>query len=260
MDDQPEPARVLHLTDPHLFADSEASLRGTVTRSSLQSVLNHFQQSAWPAQLVAVTGDIIQDDSREAYERFRAMLQPLGLPVYCVPGNHDVRSLMQEVLSEPPFYYCAALDVGNWLVAGIDSCVSSSAGGCIADAELTRLENLLGDTGAEHVMICLHHPPLPMGSRWLDSVGLDNAAEFLDLIAQFPTVRIAVFGHVHQNFDEMHGGIRIVGTPSTCRQFEPGSIEFAVDQKPPAYRRFSLHADGRIDDELVWLQDATPGA
>ena len=245
----------MHVTDPHLFADSEASLRGTVTRSSLQSVLQNIQATPWSAHLISVTGDIIQDDSREAYVRFRRMLQPLGLPVYCVPGNHDIRALMQEMLSQPPFYYCSSLVAGNWLITGIDSCIRDSAGGCIADAELTRLENILGETDADHVMICLHHPPVSMGSRWLDSVGLANAAEFLELISQFPQVRIATFGHVHQNVDELHGAIRIVGTPSTCRQFKPGSANFAVDDRPPAYRRFSLHRDGRVEDELVWLRE-----
>jgi hypothetical protein len=28
-------------------------------------------------------------------------------------------------------------------------------------------------------LICLHHPPVPMHCKWLDSVGLDNGGEFL---------------------------------------------------------------------------------
>ena len=52
----------MHVTDPHLFADSEASLRGTVTRSSLQSVLQNIQAAPWSAHLISVTGDVIQDE------------------------------------------------------------------------------------------------------------------------------------------------------------------------------------------------------
>lgn len=238
-----------------MFADSAASLRGTVTLSSLQQVLEHIDAAAWPADIVAMTGDLIQDDSRGAYAHVRALLAPLGVPIHCVPGNHDVRSLMREELSEPPFFYCDSTEIGNWLITGIDSCMSGTAAGCIDDDELRRLEAQLTDNAAEHVLICLHHPPLQVGSKWLDSVGLENADDFLELIARFPNVRAAIFGHVHQAFDAMHGSVRIIGTPSTCRQFMIGSDEFAVDNNPPAYRRLTLHGDGRIEDELIWLSN-----
>ena len=236
-----------------MFADSESSLRGTVTLSSLQDVLAHIGDAGWPADFVAMTGDLIQDDSREAYERFREVLSPLGLPIHCIPGNHDVRALMRDALTNPPFYYCDFVETGNWLITGIDSCISDSAAGQIAQAELARLESQLAETAADHVMICLHHPPLPVGSKWLDSVGLHNADEFLQLISQTGKVRAAIFGHVHQAFEAQHGPVKIIGTPSTCRQFAIGSDEFSVDDNPPAYRRISLFADGRVEHELIWL-------
>ena len=107
-------------------------------------------------------------------------------------------------------------------------------------------------------MICLHHPPVPMGSTWLDTVGLDNGAEFLERITASGRFRIAIFGHVHQQYDAEHAGIRIIATPSTCRQFAEGSDEFALDDKPPAYRRINLHADGSFEHELIWLDDEKP--
>ena len=38
-----DPVRVLHLTDPHLFADIAGDLRGTVTFDALQQVLAHYE-------------------------------------------------------------------------------------------------------------------------------------------------------------------------------------------------------------------------
>lgn len=238
-----------------MFADSDSSLRGTVTHSSLQNVLEHIQGSGWDADLVAMTGDIIQDDSREAYERFCELMQPLGLPVYCVPGNHDVRATMKDALTGPEFHYCESVVHGCWLITGIDSCMNDDAAGRIDDQEMDRLDKILEATPAEHVLICLHHPPLPVGSRWLDQVGLRNGEEFLCLIARTGKVRAAIFGHVHQEFEGRHGSIQIVGTPSTCRQFKVASDEFALDDNPPAYRRISLHPDGRFESELIWLSD-----
>ena len=248
--------RVLHLTDPHLFADREGELRGTNTYDTFTAVLDHVRRSGWSADVVACTGDIIQDDSAAAYQNFRTLLEPLGLPVHCVPGNHDVRALMQAALAAPPFTYCEAVTLGSWLMVCIDSCVSDSAGGHVADAELDRLDAAIADSDAAHVVVCLHHPPADVGSKWLDTVGLANGDEFLQRINAPGRVRLALFGHVHQEYDRQHGDVRVIGTPSTCRQFKPQSDEFAVDQRAPAYRRITLHANGRFDHELVWIDDA----
>ena len=66
-------------------------------------------------------------------------------------------------------------------------------------------------------------------------------------------VRGVIFGHVHQAFDEDYRGRRIIGTPSTCRQFKPRADDFEVDDRPPAYRQITLAADGSIDAELIEL-------
>ena len=248
-----DPVRVLHFTDPHLFADASGALRGTVTLDSLTAVIADIRSRDWPADLVFMTGDVIQDDTAEAYGRFVDAASVLGLPMLCVPGNHDVRPLMQAALDRAPFHYCGTLRAGNWAFTGIDSCIDGSAGGVISADELGRLRQTLGRETAEHVAICLHHPPLPMNSKWLDTVGLDNADDFLAIISDSGNVRAAVFGHVHQVFDETIDGVRIIGTPSTCAQFLPLSDEFALDTKPPAYRRLTFQSDGTIETELMWL-------
>jgi 3',5'-cyclic-AMP phosphodiesterase len=245
---------VLHITDPHLFAEPDSCLRGTNTRESLQDVLDHILAKGWNADLVALTGDLIQDDTRGAYRRVRDMIDVLRLPVLCVPGNHDIRDLMRDELRDLPYRYCAACKHGNWTIIGIDSCIDGEARGRVAAEELERLDKILATTDADHALICLHHPPLPVGSRWLDTVGLENSREFLDRITASGKVRGAIFGHVHQAFDGEYAGIRIIGTPSTCRQFAVNSDEFALDDNPPAYRRIELQENGSIEDQLVWLE------
>ncbi len=225
-----------------------------MTAQSLQAVLDHYFAADWRAHRALVTGDLIQDDTAEAYQRFRELLLPLGLRVHCVPGNHDVPDLMKPVCARPPFSYCATETIGDWLLVGIDSFVEGTAGGSVSPEELDRLSNIVGDSPARHVMVFVHHPPLAMGSDWLDTVGLDNGEEFLEHLHALERVRVLAFGHVHQDYDEDNGGIRILATPSTCRQFLPGSAKFAVDDKPPAYRRIELCADGSVGAELIWVE------
>lgn len=162
---------------------------------------------------------------------------------------------MRAALDGPPFYYCEATEIDNWMIIGLDSCETGRAGGAIADLELDRLDDAIESSDAGHVMVCLHHPPVPMGSAWLDTVGLDDGPAFLKRLSASGKVRLAIFGHVHQAYDESHDGIRIIATPSTCRQFKPQSDEFALDDLPPAYRRIALHSDGSFDTELLWLDE-----
>lgn len=247
------PARVLHLTDPHLFASEAGELRGTNTLASLRAVIRHIRDSGWQADLVAVTGDIIQDDSREAYERFRDCLAALELPVACIPGNHDIPELMQSVLTSPAFTYCDSHALQDWLIVGIDSCVAGSAGGRVTAAEVARTRRVISESGKAHALVCLHHPPVHMNSRWLDSVGLQDGTELLSSLADIHQVRGTLSGHVHQDYVARHHGIDVIATPSTCRQFKPQSELFAVDDRPPAYRRVELFDSGVIDTELVWV-------
>lgn len=226
-----------------------------VTYSSLQKVLDHIAASSWPADLVALTGDLIQDESRQAYDHVAALMESLALPILTVPGNHDIRALMKESLDTPPFQYCGSKQHDDWLLFGLDSCAAGIAAGRVSDAELARLSAAISASDARHVLVCLHHPPLPVGSQWLDSVGLQNRTEFLDAIAASGKVRGAIFGHVHQEFEVTQASIKVIGTPSTCRQFKIGSDEFALDDKPPAYRRIELHADGALESELIWVTD-----
>jgi Icc protein len=137
----------------------------------------------------------------------------------------------------------------------LDSCEPGHVGGRLTPAELARLDETLGDSPA-HAMVCLHHHPIAMGSRWLDGIGLANADEFWRIIDRHSHVRAVVWGHVHQAHDDRRGDVRLIATPSTCAQFLPGSVGYALDNRPPAFRDFRLHADGRIDTQLHWVSAA----
>jgi len=102
-------------------------------------------------------------------------------------------------------------------------------------------------------MVCLHHHPVPLASRWLDQVGLENAGEFLATLDRHRNLRAVIWGHVHQAFDALRNGVRLLATPSTCAQFMPRADQFTLDPRPPAYRTFELRPDGTLLTEVVWI-------
>jgi Icc protein len=127
----------------------------------------------------------------------------------------------------------------------------------LTEQELERLDRTLRASPA-HAMVCLHHHPIEMGSRWLDSVSLANPEEFWRVIDAHRHVRAVAWGHVHQDYTARRGSVSLFATPSTGAQFLPNSERFAVDSRPPAYRHFALHPDGRLESAVRWL-DAMSG-
>jgi Icc protein len=245
--------RILHITDTHLHAQADAHMRGVNTFDTFRQVLTHAMSNPTPPAAILATGDLVQDETRAGYERFRDSLAPFGIPTYCLPGNHDAPSLMAEVLGEPPFQVCGNIDLGDWRLILLDTQRRGDDGGWLDQRQLLQLKNELAEPSAEHLLIGMHHHPVPMGSRWLDGVALHNPDDFLEVIDDCERVRGIVWGHVHQASDRRRDGIRMLSTPSTCSQFLPNSDDFGIDRRGPGYRWLNLRSNGTIETEVVWL-------
>ena len=244
--------QILQITDPHLYGDAGGQLRGVETDSSLSSVLDAAFSGSADYAAVLVTGDLVQDDA-SGYARFRNMFGGLNLPVLCIPGNHDEPAAMRRALGSEPFRICGAHEFGGWQFVMLDSYDPGHVGGRLTQDELARLDDALSSC-AKHAMVCLHHHPVAMGSRWLDGIGLANSDDFWRVIDSHQQVRAVTWGHVHQAHEGRRGAVELFATPSTGAQFLPYSDRYEVDSRPPAYRRYDLHADGRIDSEVHWVQ------
>jgi Icc protein len=244
--------QILQITDPHLYGSAGGMLRGVQTDASLRQVLDDAFARVPDYAAVLVTGDLVQDDP-SGYLRFRSIFGSLQKPVLCIPGNHDEPEAMRRALAQPPFQYCGTYAAAGWQFIMLDSYDAGHVGGRLAKSELERLDRTLANSSA-HAMVCLHHHPIAMESRWLDSIGLANADEFWRVVDSHPQVRAIAWGHVHQAYDGARGGVRLIATPSTCAQFLPKSERYEVDSRPPAYRRVYLRPDGSINSEVRWVE------
>jgi 3',5'-cyclic-AMP phosphodiesterase len=252
--------RVIQFTDPHLFGDPKGTLRGVNTFETLERTLADAAGDLAMCDAILVTGDLVQDDAT-GYETFRRVFARLGKPVLCIPGNHDLLPQMREALANhPPFVLDGPVDIGAWRIVLLDSVVANQAGGQISPEMLSKLDEDLGRARQRHALVCLHHHPVVMSSRWLDKVGLANADEFWSVIDSHPQVKAVAWGHVHQNFEGKRRSVRLFATPSTCAQFQPRSNEFVIDNQPPAYRLLTLHSNGAIDTGVTSVTAAESAA
>ena len=240
--------RLVQITDTHLYRDRGGTLVGLDTDYSLQHVLDRVRAEREAIDLVLGTGDISDHGNEEAYRRAREYFAQLGAPVLWLPGNHDDPGTMAEVLGDAGALVRAAQSP-RWMVVMLNSQEPGEVGGHLGDGELSLLRECLADAEARslHVLVCLHHQPVPMGSAWIDQQMVEDREALLDIVDGSGAVRGLLWGHVHQALDISRGEVRLMSTPSTCVQFAPLSEGFRIDDAPPGYRWLDLLDDGGIE-------------
>ncbi|RMF19875.1 MAG: 3',5'-cyclic-AMP phosphodiesterase [Gammaproteobacteria bacterium] len=244
---------IVQITDSHLRREADGQLLGMNTRQSLTEVLKLVRSRARHPDMVLASGDIAQDHSREAYEAFADLLDGLEDSLYWFAGNHDDPKVMDAALQP----VCGGrgapcvVDCDPWRIILLDSSVHGEVHGELGAGQLAFLGEALESSGDRHVMISFHHHPIDVGSTWLDAIGLKDRDAFFDLVDDFANVRLILWGHIHQEWDSMRNGVRLLATPSTCVQFKPGSEDFAVGDNAPGFRTLSLYDDGTIETEVI---------
>ena len=239
--------RLIQITDPHLGPLTSESLLGLNTDESLKDVLQLIAAEQAAFNYLVCTGDIASEGQDAAYLRYIDIVsQYFTVPLAWIPGNHDSAKIMAR-LNHRLLPEARLIDVDHWRVILLDSSVPDEVYGNLDEAELSYLDEALASSGGRHVMVMMHHQPVPVGSDWIDEYVLRNADAFFAIIDQYPQVKALVWGHVHQEFSGQRNHIQLFATPSTCVQFRPQSSEFTVDDVMPGYRWFDLHDDGRIE-------------
>ncbi|WP_256675100.1 3',5'-cyclic-AMP phosphodiesterase [Pseudomonas sp. URMO17WK12:I11] len=250
--DPSHPVLAVQLTDPHLFADPGGSMLGLNTRDSLRHVVAQVRREQPDIDLLLCTGDLSQDGSSASYEAFRELTAPLAVPTRWLPGNHDEAQVMAQVA---PQLVQTVTDMGAWRIIMLNTAVPGATHGFLQDDQLALLDGALEAAGTRHCLVCLHHQPVDIGCAWIAPIGLRNAQALFDTIDAHPQVRALLWGHVHQEWDELRDGRRLLATPSTCIQFAARSEDFQVSEEQPGYRWLRLHADGRLETGVARALD-----
>jgi Icc protein len=247
--------RLVQLTDTHLCAEVGGTLLGMDTDQSLQCVVNLVQAERGKPDVLLLTGDIADHGSAGAYNRMRDYSLQLTDRCYWLPGNHDDRQLMEAVLAATT---CLSREVriGNWQIVLLDSQVPGRVGGKLGAEQLSLLETALEEASRQqlHTLVCLHHHPVPIGSAWLDEQIVADAEAFLAIVDAYPGVKGILWGHIHQQVDEYRHTVALMGSPSTCVQFAPGSDSFKADATSPGYRWLELGEDGSMASGVSRVQ------
>ncbi|WP_338109455.1 3',5'-cyclic-AMP phosphodiesterase [Pseudomaricurvus alkylphenolicus] len=252
-----QPLRLIQITDCHLGPRPGEQLLGMDTDESLLDVLSRLKQREQKADYVIATGDITSNAHIDAYERFLGYMQQYyPLPLAWLSGNHDLDTVMRRFPSDR--VQREYIELEHWQLILLDSSVPGHEHGDITPEELQRLEDCLQGC-AKPALVFVHHQPVPVGCTWIDQYVIRSSEALLEIIDRHDQVKGLVWGHVHQAFEGLRGEVPLWATPSTCIQFKPRMVDFALDDTMPGYRWFDLYPDGRIETGVERIAEKAYG-
>ena len=215
---------IAQITDLHVAAEGPGV--GLVdTAAHLAAAIDFIDAMPRKADVVVVTGDLVNDASEPEYTRLAALLRELRTPLYLLPGNHDDPAVMAAVF--PEHTYLRPTPAGTYdYVADLGEVGARRDGhehprlrdGAVGDAQLAWLDATLGRLSAKPVLIAMHHPPFETGIWWMDAMGLEGAAEFAEVLGRHPNARRVICGHVHRSITATVGAAIVSVAPSTGHQ------------------------------------------
>lgn len=251
---------LLHITDTHIYSDAGQQLKEIETRQSFAAVVNAAHKKFPDADAVVLGGDLAQDESEAAYKHVARSFIHWHSHVHAITGNHDDMALMEKVLNPTVRFEreIGIFKLGNWQVLLLNTQKQGAIGGELTLQQFEQIKQAVKVAEDKHLLLVMHHQPVPVGSHWLDAIGLDNGELLIEMAAQHTNIRGLLFGHVHQQFDDSCRHARIMGTPSTCIQFKPDCDNFMLDNVSPGYRWLQLNEDGSIETGVERVEGFIP--
>ncbi|WP_026999641.1 phosphodiesterase [Eisenibacter elegans] len=246
----------VQITDIHLFADTERILSGPEVNPDQQfrKLLTHLQHLSPQPDFVLVSGDITDLAEQEAYHHFDTLMQPLGIPYYWLPGNHDDALLMRALCPGLQVRQTGCVAMGQVALCMLDSSVPGKSHGLLSSQSLAQLQENLTRHRDKTCLLALHHPPIPTDT-WMDPFMLQNSAELFEVIDQHPQVKAVMFGHIHTDRTWQRNGVQYWVTPASSYQLQmtPSTAQYAVSSTQPGYRKVCVLPDGRLQTTVVWV-------
>lgn len=195
--------------------------------------------------MVVVTGDLVDRGTVAEYRVLRDLIDRVPLPLYLLPGNHDDSQAFLEVFCGSRFvadgdltHYC--VEPTDLTLICLDSSVAGSPGGTLSSEQLGFTDDVLTRRPDVPALVALHHPPVNLGMPFLDSMGLANGSELVEVLDRHRNVVRVLAGHVHRPVVAPMSSTILVTAAST--HLASGLVlDDAIPNYAPEPTTFQLH-------------------
>jgi Icc protein len=247
-----QPFTFVQLSDSHIGfnkppnADAKATFAEAIAKVKALSVKPDF---------IIHTGDVSQLSRDDQFDDAEQMLKATGLPVFFIPGEHDMldpdggKAFLQRFgkgsqgagwysFDHRGVHFVALVNVADLKPGGM---------GNLGPEQLKWLKaDLSGRSSSTPIVVFAHIPLWTVYADW--GWGTDDAAEALKLLARFGSVTV-LNGHIHQITQKVEGRIAFHTARSTAfPQPAPGTAPSPGPLKVPPEQ---LHSMLGITDALL---------
>jgi 3',5'-cyclic AMP phosphodiesterase CpdA len=246
--------RIVQLTDLHLTSSPDGRSWRADVWTNFRRALAHVKSEIGGTDLLVLTGDLANQRRPETYARLREAVDGWSDRLQVLPGNHDDREMVRAAFGDRLLPGRATLNfvarLGDFRLIGLDTLRPWHVHGLLGEEQLTWLAGEIGQSETPTIVF-MHHPPVRVGTWWLDKDLLRDHETLKDVVRGSP-VRALFCGHVHQESTGPFGDARVWTTPSTAYQFRPHSLLPGSERTPPAFRVIDLDGE-RIATRVVRL-------
>ncbi|MFQ5425694.1 MAG: metallophosphoesterase [Gaiellales bacterium] len=191
--------RAVQITDCHLVDDGAEHERAIDTWATLAAVIDRVRRETPALELVLATGDLSQDGSAGSYRRVQSLFERLEIPVYCLPGNHDVPATLGDTLAGERIHVERSLVQGRWQIVFLDTTVAGEDDGALSAAELAATIGWAGAGAWSPFM-------WPLAATSLFVIGPEHAEMFAAAGWTKDDLRQAIYEEVRRPAGELRRG------------------------------------------------------
>ena len=246
---------IAQLSDTHITAPGTLAYGRVDTAGFLSRAVAEVEALRPRPDLVVLTGDLVDKGQPEEYALLRALLEPLSMPFFAIPGNHDAREAMREAFAADGYlpregYLDYTIEDWPLRILALDTLVPGEGGGALRGEQLAWLADTLAAAPGRPSVILLHHPPFRTGFAAMDRIGLAGSAELATIVRPHAAIERLLCGHLHRAIDCRFAGT-IAGTaPSTAHQLlldlAPQSPASHFVMEPAGYQLHRWDEEGEL--------------
>ena len=231
--------RFVQISDSHIGFDKPANTDVTAT---LRAAIAKIKADPEPPAFVLHTGDLTHLSRPAEFDTLEQVLSELSMPVFCVPGEHDVleddgKSYLQRFGKGTLGAGWHSFDQGGVHFIGLVNVVNLKAGGLgtLGDEQLEWLEKDVKRLKSSTPIVVFAH--IPLWSVYPDwGWGTDDSERALSYLKRFGSVSV-LNGHIHQVMQKVEGHVTFHTAMSTAfpqpapgTAASPGPMKVADDR------------------------------
>jgi 3',5'-cyclic AMP phosphodiesterase CpdA len=214
---------LIQISDTHILPPGKVLYGEIDTALHLQETVQNINRMRPTPDAVIFTGDLVEKGDKASYENFIELIEPLTMPAWVIPGNHDNPQSMRKIfagtgyfpVAEPGHQY--AIEDFPFRILALNSHSDGTELPEFNEQKLTWLQDQLGRS-KKPVLIAIHHPPMTTGIELIDMGGSDWFQGIKSVLAEHSQVKLVICGHCHIDLCGRIGQVPVYMAPANSHQ------------------------------------------